>query len=538
LTQTTGRDPDRTSLPIPSRPPVVPVQREPRARGPLRAWRPGPGGRGWPAGLERGLAAPGRAEILLALLSAVVFSWRVGRPSPWFDEAVTRDVTSRPASEIVDLAEHVDLVHTAYYLLVHAVLGASATVTPIRMLSVVAAVVTTVLLVRLGRELGSARVGAAAALFWTVAPLTTRYAQEARPYALVALAATAATLALVRVCRRPWLRGRWVVYTATLLALGLLNVIGLLLIVVHLTYVLATSSRTVRHRWYAAGGAAVALLTPLLVASARQSEQVAWLPEPSPGQLTGFLLAEYAVGITVVAILVVALAGLGRGTHSPALGLGLAWSLLPPVILWTVSQAHPLYDWRYVFFTVPGSALALASLATLVRRRWVIATVAVLALGGLHMQNVYRYPVTGHAEDVRGAAAAIAAGGRPGDAVLFLPASRRVVELAYPNAFRAVDDVALARTAEDSATLWGVEVPPDDVARALHKRQRVWVVTGPARFGETTEPADREKERLLYNGYRLAGVTFTRSYEVRLYERDRFGAVPRSAASAVTSVSS
>lgn len=481
------------------------------------------------------LSMPGYPEVLIGLLSAALFSWRVGRPSPWFDEAVTRDVTSRSASEIADLAEHVDLVHTTYYLLVHAVLGVSDSVTPIRMLSVAAAALTAVLLVRLGRELGSGRVGIAAGLLWTLAPLVSRYAQEARPYAMVALVATASTLALVRVCRRPWLPGRSVLYAVSLIALGLLNVLALLLLVVHLTYVLATSATPVRRRWSLAVAGALAALAPLLIASASQSEQVAWLPRPNLDQLTGFLLAEYAAGLTVLALLVLAIAGLGRGTHSPALGLGLAWAVLPPVILWMVSQVHPLFDWRYVFFTVPGAALALASLATLLRPRWMVAVIVVLAVGGAHMQNVYRYKASGHAEDLRGAAQAIEAGSRPGDAVLFLPESRRVVEQAYPGDFRGVDDVTLARTAEESATLLGVEIPADELAAALKGRTRIWLVTGPARYGEIASSADLEKERLLYNGYRLTGVTFTRSYEVRLYERGRSAAGLGAAAAASAS---
>jgi mannosyltransferase len=511
VTQTTGRGPERIATSTTSTARVVgPPSKFAGLTGAFeRLTRP----------LER-LNRPGAAEILLAVASALLFSWRVGRPSPWFDEAITRDVTSRSASEIVSLAEHVDLVHTTYYLLVHAVLGSSASVTPIRMLSVVAAVLTTVLLVRLGRELGSARVGVAAGAFWMIAPLTTRYAQEARPYAMVALAATAATLALVRLCRRPWLPARSVVYTTSLVVLALLNIVALLLLVVHLTYVLATSAQVVRRRWYLAVAGALVVLSPLVVASARQRDQVSWLPRPDLNQLTEFLLAEYAVGFLVVALLVGAIAGIGRGTHSPALGLGLAWALLPPVILWLVSQVHPLYDWRYVFFTLPGTALALASLATLIRTRWLIAVVAVLAIGGWHMQNVYRYPATGHAENLRGAAQAIADGGRSGDAVLFLPATRRVVEQAFPEDFRAVDDVALARSAEESDTLLGTEIPADDLATALRGRPRIWLVTGPARFGETPDSSDLEKQRLLANGYRLTGVTFTAIYEVRLYERN------------------
>ncbi len=482
------------------------------------------------------LSRPGYAEILIGLLSAALFTWRIDRPSPWFDEAITRDVTSRSASEIVDLAGHVDLVHTTYYLLVHAVLGTSASVTPIRLLSVVAAALTAVLLVRLGRELDSARVGVAAGLLWTLAPLVTRYAQEARPYAMVALAATAATLALVRVCRRPWLPGRFVVYAVSLVILGLLNVVALLLLVVHLSYLLTTSAKPVRRRWLLAVAGALATLSPLLIASAGQREQVSWLPRPELEQLTGFLLAEYAVGLLVLGVLVVAIAGLGRGTHSPALGLGLAWALLPPVILWTVSQVHPLYDWRYVFFTVPGTALALASVATLLKLRWLVVMIVVLAIGGSHMQNVYRYRASGHAEDLRGAARAIDEGSRPGDAVLFLPETRRVVEQAYPDDFRGVDDVSLARTAEESSTLLGVEIPATMLSAALKDRTRVWVVTGPARYGEVATRSDLEKQRLLYNGYRLTGVTFTRNYEVRLYERGRLTAnLPSTAATSASS---
>jgi mannosyltransferase len=512
VTQTTGRGPERIRASTAADTQVA----APSTRLDLWAW----------------LSRPGRAEILIALLSAALFSWRVERASPWFDEAITRDVTSRSASEIVGLAEHVDLVHTAYYLLVHAVLGTSESVTPIRMLSVVAAALTAVLLVRLGRELGSAHVGVLAGLLWTLAPLVSRYAQEARPYAMVALAATATTLALVRFCRRPWLPGRAGLYAVSLVVLGLLNVLALLLLVVHLTYVLATSAGTIRRRWALSVAGALVVLSPMLIASAGQSEQVSWLPRPHLEQLTGFLLAEYAVGLLVLALLALAIAGLGRGTHSPALGLGLSWALLPPVILWTVSQAHPLFDWRYVFFAVPGTALALASLATLLRWRWLAVMLLVLAIGGSHMQNVYRYRASGHAEDLRGAAQAIEQGSRPGDAVLFLPESRRVVEQAFPDDFRGVDDVSLARTAEESATLLGVEVPPDELAAALKGRHRVWLVTGPARYGETPSRSDREKERLLYNGYRLTGVTFVRSYEVRLYERGRLTARTPAAAAA------
>lgn len=458
-------------------------------------------------------------ELAVAAIAAAVFSWRVGSPSAWWDEAITRGVTSRSPSGILDLAERADVVHLAYYMLVHVVVGPNASITAIRLLSVAGAVGTAALLVTIGRELGSRRVGILAGLMWVAAPLASRYAQEARPYALVTFATTASTLALLRVCHRPWQRRRWVAYTASLIAVGLLNLLSLLVIVVHLAVVLAAGSAPVRRRWGISLAVTGAALLPLIVVALRQRGQVSWLPRPTFAQLLNFLHSEYSAPLLVVVIIVVALAGLGRGTHAPSLGLGLAWALLPPAVLWSISQVHPLFDWRYVLFSLPGTALAMASIATLLRLRWGIAVLLVLAVGGWHMQHVYRRPATGHAEDTRGAAEMVATGARPGDAILFLPASRRVVALGYPEDFRSVDDVALARDAESSATLWGVERPADEIAEALEYRSRIWVVTGPPRLGEGAEPEDVEKERLLTGPYRLAQVSDTARYEIRLYVR-------------------
>jgi mannosyltransferase len=477
--------------------------------------------------LRRAAAAVARApEAILGVLALAVFVWRIDTPSAWWDEAITRDVVSRSTDDILQLISSIDLVHATYYLLVHLVVGADAGLTEIRLLSALAGAATAVLLVRIGRELDAPRVGVVAGVAWIIAPLASRYAQEARPYAFVALAVTASTLAMLRVCRKPWLRRRWVAYTASVVVVGLLNVLALLVLSAHLCYVAATASRPVRRRWLLATAAAVALLTPLLAGSATQRSQVSWLPRPGTEELVGFFRAEYAAWPVVALLLVLAMVGLGRGTHAAAFGLGLTWAVLPPVLLWTVSLVHPLYDWRYVFFALPGMALALGSLATLLRPVWVAAVLLVLAGFGWNMHDVYRYPASGHAEDVRGTAEVIGSGARPGDAVVFLPASRRVVELGYPEEFRNVDDIALEYDGVTSGTLWGLESPTRDVAAALRTRNRVWVVTGPRRYGEGDDPTEREKERLLASEFRLAQVTEKYRYEVRLYVRDRRSTIP------------
>lgn len=464
-------------------------------------------------------------EAGVTLAAIALFSWRVGSASPWWDEAITREVTARPFADIVRLTTHIDLVHLAYYAIVHALTDGSG-ITAIRMVSVVAAAITAGLLVRIGRELGQLAVGVCAGLLYTVAPLASRYAQEARSYALVTAAATAATVVLLRALRRPWRRRGWVAYSGLLVLTGLLNLLALTLVLAHLVYVHSEAPQPVRRRWRLATAAALACLLPLMIAASRQRDQVDWLPRPRPSALVGFFTAQYAAWLIVALLVALAVVGLRPSTssqpatHRQALLLGVSWAVVPPVALWIFSQLDPMFDWRYVVFCLPGTALAIASLATLLRPSGAAVLVVALTIGGWHMQHVYRRPATGHAEDVRGAAGLIEAGARPGDAVVFLPSSRRIVELAYPEDFRNVEDVALQVDPTTSATLWGVEGDPAFLAAALRTHDRVWVVTGPPRLGEEPTTIEQEKMRMLGGGYRLAQVGEAVRYDVLLYLRD------------------
>ena len=506
-----------------------------------------------------------RPELPVAGLALALFSWRYTVPSPGWDEAITLNVVGRTGDEILSLAGNIDLVHLAYYLLVHGLSGGSESLDVLRLVSVLAGALTAALVVRIGRQLESTMVGVTAALLFIAAPLVSRYAQDARPYALVMLTATAATLALLRVLRRPWLRARWVLYGGLLVTCGLLNLLSVFLVPAHLAYVLATAPRVVRRRWLATAAIAMLALVPLALGAWLQRGQLAWLPHPEPENLLRFFQAQFGAWPLVPILIAVAVVGLrgdrgGRthlagvmagspaqagstdkagslpgslaeagsadATHARALLLGSCWAVLPPVLLWLAAQVHPLYDWRYVVFSLPGMALALGSLAPLLRRPGTVVLVVAIAVVGVHMQYVYRRPAGGHAEDIRGAAQVIGRAGQIGDAVIFLPDSRRVVALAYPSRFRAVDDVALAKDPVSSSTLWGVETSPVEVSRALKARWRVWVVTGPPRLGETPSATDRSKLVALADGLRLAQVFETKNYEVRLYVRPPGTRVP------------
>ncbi|GAA0307208.1 hypothetical protein [Kineococcus aurantiacus] len=487
-------------------------------------------------------------DLLVGLGSVVValavFSWRVGTPSPWRDEAVTVAVSSRTTEQIWALVQHVDLVHAPFYLLTHALFGAGVDVAQARWTSVVAAALTAPLLFGVGRRLaapavgpGTARLtGATAAALFVAMPFVSRYAQEARPYALATLVATAATYLLVRAGtpagdaasgtaggagrRGPW----WVAYALSVPVLVALNTVAALVLVAHAAWALA-SGRRVLWRAAVAAGTGVVLSVPLLLAQDAQSGQVAFLRRPTLEELGSHVV--FALGSSPVALVLAALAAGAawwRGRARRLVLVGTAWGVLPWPLLWVVSQVTPFWTTRYLVFVAPGTCLLLAAAVTVAVRARVAALtaaalVAALTVTGLHMQLVFRSPTIGHAEDLRGTAEYVAAHAEPGDGLLFLPDGEyryRVLTQLYPQAFAGLDDVALERSATESATLVGTTVEAPQLWRHLAGVGRVWVVGGVGPVVART-PADRETKRLLDQDYRLVSTEVKRAFSVKLY---------------------
>lgn len=472
-------------------------------------------------------------ELAVTIFAGAIFAWRVGVPSPWRDEAATMVLAERTVPQIFQLTRTVDFVHLAYYLIAHEVMHAfpAATldgeVTAVRLVSVIAAALTAGVLVRVGRQLGSVAVGVTAGVIYGLCPFASRFAQEARPYALVTLAATISTYALLRACHRPWTRRRWVLYAATVVVAPVLNALSLLLLVTHVIYVLASTSPAVWRRWAAATGTALLVLAPFLAVAFSQRGQVDWLPRPDLANLEGFLTTEFhSAAIPLFVIIVGAVALLLqprlRLNSTPSRGayvLGLAWGLVPPLLLWAISQVDPLFDWRYLVFTLPGSALLLASLATFVRPYGILVPVLAIGVAASTMQVLYRDPKLGHSEDVRGTTAYLQAQARAGDAILFVPWYMRILEQMYPERFTRLNDIAIEKSGVDSATIFGIEKPAADISTALAGHRRVWLVTGLDGMSETMSRGDDEKVEQLLGDYRIASHrTFSR-FQVFLYIR-------------------
>jgi len=511
-------------------------------------------GRGTAVG-HRPAAPPWLPAAVAALAGLVSGAYRLGGPSLWRDEAATIEAAQRPVRQILPLLGHVDAVTGAYYLCLHPVivfLGSSAVA--IRAPSVLAMAAAAGFTAALGRRLAAAAglpspalTGLLAGLLLVAAPLVTRYAQEARPYAIVTMFATIATYLLVRALpdgRWRW----WAGYGAALALAGLFNLFALLLIVAHGLSLLASRAGPPAGRppgrqlarWAVAAATATAALTPLLVLGYLQRTQVEWLTRPgwpaADALAAGFAGSRAVLLPLALLALVGAAAGLAppRAT-GPTPGLiAVPWLAAPGLILLAVSQVYPLYNGRYVEFSQPALALLCAAglswLAGMMARMpnaglagpvaWlpsVVGMVIVVALLAGPQQAVRR--LGSRADNLSRASAVLAGRERPGDAVLYLPASRRIESMAYPGPWRHLRDIALARSPDASGTLTGTEVSP----AVLHQRfagvRRVWLVTirGPPRPPPDSR-TDHEKITLI-SQLHLLGLWHAGDLTLRLYGR-------------------
>lgn len=451
--------------------------------------------------------------------------WRISVPSYWRDESATVVAAGGPLPQLVRLLHHMDAVHGLYYLLMHGVmlLGDGEAIT--RLPSVLAAALTAAGVAALGGRLLGVRAGGCAGLLYALLPVVSRYAQEARSYALVGAVAVLATYLLVQCLEadRGW--APWAAYGTVLTVLGWLHLYGLFLVFAHAITVLSTRPRgRVTVRWMAAVLIAGLLVAPLAVVAVRQTGPVAWIPRPDALVLPAF--AKFATGSAVLTVAVTPLLALGltvpgpadRRERLPVQAVWMPWLLVPPLLMIGVSYAHPVYQPRYALFSVPALALgAAAGLLRLAppggrhraRRRprgqarpgslavpgAVLATLAAVAVPA----QLSVRTAAGRGDDLRTLAGVLRARSEPGDAVLYLPTSRALLAAAYQG---------------------GTGLPTDRFRSAVTKRRRLWTVELP-RPEKPLGPraAGRLAALRAEAGFRPVGHWAFGSIRLSLYER-------------------
>ncbi|MEU5303474.1 hypothetical protein ACH4YO_32040 [Streptomyces noursei] len=492
---------------------------------------------------------------LPASLALALGLWGLHRQGAiWRDEAATWEVAQRSASEIWHMIGNMDVVHTLYYLLVHALFEVfGANLTALRLPSVLGGVVAAAVTAATGRRLAGPLGGVAAGLALALLPVMQRYTQEGRSFALVAAGVAVGTWLLTGVlglagpvgtsARRDEHRNRtaglwlWCAYATVMLATALLNWLSLFALTAHGITVLLTrreGQRRLLSRWLVTAVIVVAGTLPLIVASSRQTRLVAWIQPPSVASLLG-----------VTAMLIVALActrvpptpDRQRTRLSPA-SVGLPLLAVPHLGLLLASWlVKPLYVDRYVLYASLGLSLlvgpALAwsarTVAARIRTRHhrgrpraealLGAVVAVAFLALLPLELSLRTPLS-RTDDVRAATREVTTLARPGDGIVFLPAQRRDMALVDPTPFGGLDDLALAKSPTTSGTLYGVEVDPAEIQAAMLTRKRLVVVSDSGSSPQAETPQDLTKLSTLAHHFTLTSSDDAGGRRVATYERN------------------
>jgi mannosyltransferase len=430
--------------------------------------------------------------LIPALATLAVTTWGMRGPSYWRDEAATVSAVRRSLPAMLAMLARVDAVHGVYYLLLWPVAHTLGTgELAMRLPSALAMSATAALIVAIGRRLVSARAGLAAGMIWAFLPVTSWYGQDARSYALVTTLACAATYLFLRATGTPDTEGAdtgsraW--YSISLIALGLVNVFGLLLIPAH-AITLVLTNRASFTRWRAAAFTAIAVTLPLMVFVWRQRVDVAWIPALDQHEVdtviawAGSLQASEFALLTLAIGAAFAAAGqlAGKSARTPAfprefVALCLPWLVLPLAALVAVSLVKPVFEFRYVLFSLPAMALLLGAAVAALGRAAATVTIAALALIAFPAQQAVR-AAQGHYENIREIDRVIAANERAGDAVLYPGDNWRQAVAAYPYGLATLEDLSLDQTPVQAANLLGTDLQPAQQAARLRQHDRVWIL--------------------------------------------------------------
>jgi mannosyltransferase len=460
-----------------------------------------------------------------------------GRPTIWYDEAVTLNLLHRPFGDTWTVLREVDAVHGLYYVVLRGwttVTGDSIeAVRAFSALGVGVAAAATVLLVARHQRL---RIALAAGLVTGITPGLAWTALDGRSYAWSAAFAVLATLALDNACRNRKRPRDWFVYGAVCAVACTWHLYLALLVVGHGISVMVGFPKG-RIPWTLTAIVTAIASVPLGVIAWRQRDQVRWLNDITYSwdrmvlnQLTSGQPADPDwVRVAVLALLLV-LSVLGvwrlwkQGRRWLPATLAL-WGGLPTAVAVGCAFADTGMHPRYVTFAVPAYSIAATIGAFAVPRliktrrvpkyarpslwtRLVQATpavVGVVALAAIVPVLVAQRGADAKPDNLRRIAAT--AEDEDADAVYFTVAKARGIEAAYPGPFEDYPDVSAPLDTEGKPFFPGVR-DPETVKGVDVAGLRILV------YGTRNK---RSADRLRELGCRSEPVTHDRHFVVTLY---------------------
>jgi mannosyltransferase len=417
--------------------------------------------------------------IVPVLVSITLGAWDLTRPALWADELATWGAVRLSLDQLWQLSATVDAVFAPYYAAMKAVTAVAGTSTlALRLPALLAIAGTALVVTALGRRLGGANTGLMAGLLFAILPVSSRYAQEARPYAVVMFAATLATLTLIRLLEVTsfW---RAAAYAGALVLTGLSHPLSALLVIGgHVVAIVW------QRRWIALAPAAIGALPALvlLVLGSRNRSQISWirtLTEDAFQAIPERLFLSGAAGGIVLALAVLAL----RRT-APVVCLAAA-AFVPPAGLIAAGFVEPIYVSRYVLVAIPPLTVLAASAALRAGRLPAVLILLLVAMLGYPAQTDMRGPA-GHLADSAKIAAVIPPLYRPGDVAVFpdtnpsIPWAARDIYARYLPPPRP-PDILQVTPQRTNGRLLATECPD---ASCLGSPPRIWVI----RVDTSTDP--------------------------------------------------
>lgn len=396
--------------------------------------------------------------VELAGLAALLRLVALGAESLWFDEAYSVAFASADLS-LLNFLRPGGFAFTdknVYHILLHFWLGLGRTEFMVRLLSVIFAVATIMVVYEVARRLFGLRVAAWSAGLLAVSPFHIWYSREARMYVLAGLFAWLAVLAVVervRGRRTLWLWAAYVLcaalglYTHTFSAL----VVAALNVWVGLVLILERDRRAMVWEWLAANAALLVASVPWFIGITAQQSQGwwTWIAEKhgAPGlkQLLllpvdfalGTIRPPYpwafwlAAGFFGLALLLGAIPPVPRRRDVWWQSGGREWScamvlaVLPAVLAFALSQVKPMFVLRYMVPFVPAFAIVAGRGFCQIRRtflRWVVMVPYVAGVAAALLM-IYTVP---QKEDWRGAAAYLTQNAPAGSTIFLVDEDIRV----------------------------------------------------------------------------------------------------------------
>jgi mannosyltransferase len=419
--------------------------------------------------------------LLPVLLAGLIVRYQAARPQLWRDELATWWAARLSFGDLGRLTGHIDGVLAPYYALMHVWTGLFGDSTlALRLPSVLAAAATAGVVAALGGLLHARLAGVLGGVLYALLPATSRYGQEARPYALAGLAAASATLLLLLALRKQrWFW--WVGYAVAVAALGALHLLALLLLTGHVVAVLTEvlPARKWRTLAWAAGAmaAGVAPLIPLALRGRGQLGQQLGTWIQTPDFFTVLDLPAGVFGAAIVGGMLLALAAAGAfGGTRPLAVFGLL-TLTPVVVFAVLGQFMTVFHPRYLLFVAPLACVLAGQALARLGLPGALAIVLLVGLTGLDDQNKARRSHDGSAPlNYRAAARVIEQNERPGDVIVYLRTGWQFADLGMEYYLHGdtPEDVLAVTGRRAVGSYWTPETTDPDTA--LKGRDRVWVV--------------------------------------------------------------